>query len=312
MGYTVDKKTGKIILVHAVTVSSKAVKQPETQQQQQRQQEAQQTAATLPAIPAASLSSARASAPGTFVFPVTGQKVRTVWHEGNVWFVAKDVAECLGFTHPQSAIIDHCNHAKVLKGGETPLLTSSPRGINIIPESDVYRLVMRSKLPAAEQFQTWVCEEVLPSIRKTGGYGRVVPASPTATKPQTEAQLILEAMQVLLSRTETLKAELAEAKPKADYYDTLVDDRDLLTFTEAGKLFGMSARSLAAFLRDAKGTPHHWLVKGFDGANIPYQPIIDRGLMTVKHRTSSLNGMRCTQGYFTPKGIEALRKLLKA
>ena len=189
MGYTVDKKTGKIILVHDVTVSSKAVKQPETQQQpQQRQQEAQQTAATLPAIPAASLSSARASAPGTFVFPVTRQKVRTVWHEGNVWFVAKDVAECLGFIHPQSAIIDHCNHAKVLKGGETPLLTSSPRGINIIPESDVYRLVMRSKLPAAEQFQTWVCEEVLPSIRKTGGYG----GSPApATKPQTEDQLIL-------------------------------------------------------------------------------------------------------------------------
>ena len=78
------------------------------------------------------------------------------------------------------------------------------------------------------------------------------------------------------------------------------------------KLFGMSAQKLAAFLRDAKGTPHHWLFKGFDGANIPYQPIIDRGLMKVKHRTSSLNGMPCTQGYFTPKGIEALRKLLKA
>ena len=309
MGYTVDKKTGKLILVHDVTVSSKAVNQPETQQQQSQRQQEQQTTATLPAIPAASMSSARASAPGTFVFPVTKQKVRTVWHEGNIWFVAKDVAECLGFTHPQSAIIDHCNHAKVLKGGETPLLTSSPRGINIIPESDVYRLVMRSKLPAAEQFQTWVCEEVLPAIRKTGGYGVVVPA-PSAPA-NTEDPLILEAMQVLLSRTETLKAELAEAKPKADYYDALVDDRDLLTFTEAGKLFGMSARSLAAFLRDAKGTPHHWLFKGFHGANIPYQPIIPRGLMKVKHRTSSLNGMPCTQGYFTPKGVEALRRLLR-
>lgn len=310
MGYTVDKKTGKIILVHDVTVSSKAVNQPETQQQQSQRQQEQQTAATLPAIPAASMSSARASAPGTFVFPVTRQKVRTVWHEGNVWFVAKDVAECLGFKDTDDAIRKHCNHAKTLKPGKTPGLTSSPRGINIIPESDVYRLVMRSKLPAAEQFQTWVCEEVLPAIRKTGGYGVVVPAPSAPAK--TEDQLILEAMQVLLSRTETLKAELAEAKPKADYYDALVDDRDLLTFTEAGKLFGMSARSLAAFLRDAKGTPHHWLFKGFDGANIPYQPIIDRGLMKVKHRTSSLNGMPCTQGYFTPKGVEALRKLLKA
>lgn len=137
MGYTVDKKTGKIILVHDVTVSSKAVKQPETQQQ--RQQEAQQTAATLPVIPAASLSSARASAPGTFVFPVTRQKVRTVWHEGNVWFVANDVSACLGFARPEKAIIDHCNHAKTLKGPESGGLTSSPRGINIIPESDVYK-----------------------------------------------------------------------------------------------------------------------------------------------------------------------------
>ena len=260
----------------------------------------------MPAIPAASMSSARASAPGTFVFPVTRQKVRTVWHEGNVWFVANDVSACLGFARPEKAIIDHCNHAKTLKGPESGGLTSSPRGINIIPESDVYRLVMRSKLPAAEQFQTWVCEEVLPSIRKTGGYG----GSPApATKPQTEDQLILEAMQVLLSRTETLKAELAEAKPKADYYDALVDSRDLLTPTEAAKLFDMPARKLTAFLREK---PHKWLFKGFDGANIPYQPIIDRGLMKVKHRTSSLNGMPCTQGYFTPKGIEALRKLLKA
>ena len=70
----------------------------------------------------------------------------------------------------------------------------------------------------------------------------------------------------------------------------------------------MPARKLTAFLREK---PHKWLFKGFDGANIPYQPIIDRGLMKVKHRTSSLNGMPCTQGYFTPKGIEALRRLLR-
>ena len=63
MGYTVDKKTGKLILVHDVTVSSKAVNQPETQQQQSQRQQEQQTTATLPAIPAASMSSARASLP---------------------------------------------------------------------------------------------------------------------------------------------------------------------------------------------------------------------------------------------------------
>lgn len=300
MGYTVDKKTGKLILVHDVTVTSKAVNQPETQQQQQPAVDA--------ALPAVSAAATTPPVSGTFVFPVTKQKVRTVWHEGNIWFVAKDVAECLGFKDTDDAIRKHCNHAKTLKPAKMAGLTSSPRGINIIPESDVYRLVMRSKLPAAEQFQTWVCEDVLPSIRKTGGYGRIAPASPAAN-PKTEDQLILEAMQVLLSRTETLKAELAEAKPKADYYDALVDSRDLLTPTEAAKLFDMPARKLTAFLREK---PHKWLFKGFDGANIPMQPIIDAGYMQVKHRTSSLNGMHCTQGYFTPKGIEALRKLLKA
>ena len=218
--------------------------------------------------------------------------------------MGKDVAECLAYTNPLKAVRDHCKGVN-----ETFIPSAGGRQlIKIIPESDVYRLVMRSKLPAAEQFQTWVCEEVLPSIRKTGGYGRVAPASPAAN-PKTEDQLILEAMQVLLSRTETLKAELAEAKPKADYYDALVDSRDLLTPTEAAKLFDMPARKLTAFLREK---PHKWLFKGFDGANIPMQPIIEAGYMQVKHRTSSLNGMHCTQGYFTPKGIEALRKLLKA
>lgn len=297
MGYTVDKKTGKIILVHDVTVTSKAVNQPETQQQQHQPA----VDAALPAVPAAATTP---PVSGTFVFPVTKQKVRTVWHEGNIWFVAKDVAECLAYTNPLKAVRDHCKGVN-----ETFIPSAGGRQlIKIIPESDVYRLVMRSKLPAAEQFQTWVCEEVLPSIRKTGGYGRIAPASPAAN-PKTEDQLILEAMQVLLSRTETLKAELAEAKPKADYYDALVDSRDLLTPTEAAKLFDMPARKLTAFLREK---PHKWLFKGFDGANIPMQPIIDAGYMQVKHRTSSLNGMPCTQGYFTPKGIEALRKLLKA
>ena len=297
MGYTVDKKTGKIILVHDVTVTSKAVNQPETQQQQHQPA----VDAALPAVPAAATTP---PVSGTFVFPVTKQKVRTVWHEGNIWFVGKDVAECLAYTNPLKAVRDHCKGVN-----ETFIPSAGGRQlIKIIPESDVYRLVMRSKLPAAEQFQTWVCEEVLPSIRKTGGYGRVAPPSPAAN-PKTEDQLILEAMQILLSRTETLKAELAEAKPKADYYDALVDSRDLLTPTEAAKLFDMPARKLTAFLREK---PHKWLFKGFDGANIPMQPIIEAGYMQVKHRTSSLNGMHCTQGYFTPKGIEALRKLLKA
>lgn len=179
MGYTVDKKTGKIILVHDVTVTSKAVNQPETQQQQHQPA----VDAALPAVPAAATTP---PVSGTFVFPVTKQKVRTVWHEGNIWFVAKDVAECLAYTNPLKAVRDHCKGVN-----ETFIPSAGGRQlIKIIPESDVYRLVMRSKLPAAEQFQTWVCEEVLPSIRKTGGYGRVAPLPlPPTPKPKISLSL---------------------------------------------------------------------------------------------------------------------------
>ncbi|MEY4767471.1 MAG: hypothetical protein RL637_110 [Pseudomonadota bacterium] len=95
---------------------------------------------------------------------------------GDVFFVAVDVAKCLGYSNTRDAVISHCKYAKLLKDIE---VVKSDYYINqqldaktkLIPESDVYRLTMRSKLEQAEEFQDWVCDEVLPSIRKTGSYG---------------------------------------------------------------------------------------------------------------------------------------------
>lgn len=86
------------------------------------------------------------------------------------WFVAMDVAAALGYAKTRNAVKSHCKYLKLLKGPETGRLTSSPRGIGIIPESDVYRLIMRAQTDRAEQFQDWVTEEVLPSLRETGTY----------------------------------------------------------------------------------------------------------------------------------------------
>lgn len=107
--------------------------------------------------------------------------VRVIMRENDPWFVARDVATCLGYSNTNKAILDHCKKAETLgniRGNETlPLentgLSTLPVLDNltkIVPESDLYRLIMRSKLPAAEAFQDWVVEEVLPSIRKTGMY----------------------------------------------------------------------------------------------------------------------------------------------
>ena len=102
------------------------------------------------------------------VFSFQGaSEVRTVVQDGEPYFVGKDVATLLGYSNPQKAIRDHCKNAVPVGVNES--FTLDPQTI-VIPERDLYRLVMRSKLPTAEVFEEWVVGEVLPSIRKTGGY----------------------------------------------------------------------------------------------------------------------------------------------
>ena len=91
--------------------------------------------------------------------------VRVVMKDGEPWFIASDVARALGYENPSRDVQRHCKKVNKFSPTET---VGTP--YNIIPESDVYRLVMRSNLPAAVDFQDWICEEVIPSIRKTGGY----------------------------------------------------------------------------------------------------------------------------------------------
>ncbi|MBK1642233.1 hypothetical protein CKO12_10150 [Chromatium okenii] len=109
--------------------------------------------------------------------------IRTVIIDHEPWFVGKDVAAALGYVDTKQAIRDNCKRAKSLKelGASTrhpyqnQQLTLDPQ-TKLIPEPDVYRLISRSQLPSAERFETWVFEEVLPSIRKTGGYQAPAPA----------------------------------------------------------------------------------------------------------------------------------------
>lgn len=92
--------------------------------------------------------------------------VRVVEHEGEPWFVASDVAKALGYEKPNNAVNEHCKKVNKFSYPNSGQL----QPYNIIPESDVYRLVMRSNLPGAVEFQDWVVEEILPSIRKHGLY----------------------------------------------------------------------------------------------------------------------------------------------
>jgi prophage antirepressor-like protein len=133
-----------------------------------------------------------------FTFEPTGTSVRALEIDGEPWFVARDVAETLGYAKPENAIAAHCK-------GVTETVTPSaggPQRTKIIPERDVYRLIMRSKLPAAERFEDWVVGEVLPTIRKTGGY-----TAPGAQVGPSAEQLV-EAMRPLIE--EVVEARIAK------------------------------------------------------------------------------------------------------
>ncbi|WP_349573139.1 BRO-N domain-containing protein [Azotobacter salinestris] len=96
-------------------------------------------------------------------FNFEAAEIRVVTIDGEPWFVAFDVASALGYAKPENAIARHCK-------AQTTTPKQGGGFHTVIPERDVYRLVMKSKLPAAERFEEWVVGEVLPSIRKTGGY----------------------------------------------------------------------------------------------------------------------------------------------
>lgn len=131
--------------------------------------------------------------------------VRTVEKDGEPWFMASDVAKALGYEKPNNAINEHCK--KVNKFSCPNLRQAQP--YNIIPESDVYRLIMRSNLPSAERFQDWVVEEVLPAIRKHGVY-----ATPATVESMLEDPDSM--IRVLQSLKEERAARLEAERTKAE------------------------------------------------------------------------------------------------
>ena len=121
--------------------------------------------------------------------------IRVLDLEGNPWFVAKDIAKALGYSNTRASVSRHC---KGVRETQTPS-SGGDQVTKILPESDVYRLVMRSKMPKAEDFQDWIVEDVLPKIRKTGRYEQV----------SEEAQ-ILSVITMLQDRVDQLNLTKAE------------------------------------------------------------------------------------------------------
>lgn len=169
--------------------------------------------------------------------------IRTVEHEDKVYFCGRDVATALGYKDPTNAIKQHCKGVAIHHPLET---AGGVQDTRFITEGDLYRLIFSSKLPAAQDFEAWVVDEVLPTIRRHGVY---------AIDELLDNDEFLEhaIVQLRSERAKRLAAEqaLLEAAPKVSYHDVVLQSDSLLTITEIAKDYGLSAKKLNLLLHDA-------------------------------------------------------------
>lgn len=190
-------------------------------------------------------------------------EIRTMEEDGGVLFCGNDVAKALGYKSPKDAISTHC------RGAVKRRLTDSlgrEQDTAFIPESDLYRLVFSSKLPAAEKFTDWVTKDVLPTIRKNGMYllPKDYPSALRALADSEEQRMALEASNATLAAENERQAQMiAEFEPIRQYVDTILESTDALATSQIAADYGMSAQQLNKILRD-EGIQHkvngQWLL----------------------------------------------------
>lgn len=179
-------------------------------------------------------------------------KVRTMEINGEPYFVGKDVAIILGYAKPENAIANHVDtEDKTLTPIQGGCSTGS-QNTTIINESGLYSLILSSKLPKAKEFKRWVTSEVLPSIRKHGAYA----VDELLNDPELaiKAFTALKEERMKNKQLETTVAvqtqQIAELKPKASYYDVILNCKDLVSATIIAKDYGKSAKWLNDLLHD--------------------------------------------------------------
>lgn len=202
-------------------------------------------------------------------------QVRTVVIDRQPYFMASDVAKALGYAKPQNAVSTHCK-ASLIRGIPT---NGGVQKAVFIPESDIYRLIFRSKLPSAERFEKWVVEEVLPSIRKSGGYiaGQDI---------MSDSELMAKALLVAQKQIEERNEQIEQMKPKAIFADAVSASEKSILVGELSKLIKQNGvdigqNRLFKWMRD-----NGYLIrrKGTD-YNMPTQYSMELGLFSIKETT---------------------------
>lgn len=238
--------------------------------------------------------------------------VRTADINGVPYFVGKDVAEILGYSNTRKALLDHVDEEDKTDGVTIRDSIGREQAPVLINESGLYSLILSSKLPTAKKFKRWVTSEVLPAIRKTGGY---IPHD----EEMSDAEIMAKAFQISQRTIEEqhrkigvleiekshLQVENQVMAPKADYFDELVDRNLLTNFRDTAKQLGIAPKKFVTLLLEKK-----YIFRDQKGKLMPYQDK-NKGLFEVKECFNQKTNWSGVQAMVTPKGRETFRLLFE-
>lgn len=244
------------------------------------------------------------------VFNYNGNEVRTIQKDGEPWWVLKDVCGILGISkyRDTASRLDEDERGSVrvdTPGGEQEM--------TVVNESGLYNVILRSDKPEAKPFRKWVTSEVLPSIRKHGAYMTPETLEQAILNPDMMIKLCTalkdeqDKNKALQAVNSSLTVDNQIMKPKADYFDELVDRNLLTNFRETAKQLQVKEKEFIRFLLEKK-----FIYRDKRGKIQPYADK-NNGLFEVKEFSNEKTGFASTQTLITPKGRETFRLLfLKA
>ena len=219
-------------------------------------------------------------------------KVRTLTIGGEAWFVAADVCKALDLGNP-SMTVERLDDDE--KGISTIDTLGGKQRMAIINEPGLYSLVLSSRKPEAKAFKRWITHEVIPAIRKYGGYMTKSLLEQMLENPN----LIYEFARRMLEeqqKNERLRQELDRAKPKADYYDAFIHPESCTNIRATAKELKVPEKMFTAFLIRKR-----YLYRAPSGSLMPYAKAADDGLFFVKDYIA-VNGHQGVYTLVTPKG----------
>ena len=169
------------------------------------------------------------------LFNFENHEVRSLLVDDEPWFVGKDVAEILSYSNTRKALTDHVDDEDKMDGVTIRDSIGRNQKPVLINESGLYSLVLSSKLPSAKKFKRWVTSEVLPALRKTGQY-----QVKELSGQELMAKALIEAQNVLAAKDKVIE----EMKPKADYYDQILQSKSLVLISQIAKDYGLGAPTM--------------------------------------------------------------------